>query len=417
MKRRVDRGSTDPTLGRAFLAAVHGLTKPPGDPEAAEAVDELVARFDVLLEQGGRMLQLLLVDGEARIGGIALELDSATFGMVADLTTVLGAVGVGGVTLTKGFRRAQWEAFAAELRDSIAAGANRFQKENHRDIVVHGGGGLRGPTATDPELVALQLLRALLEGAQGILLAREADQAPPVRPLRRLVQDVVDAVRLRGGVFEALTTVRDRGTPLDAPRLRAAVAIDVIGFGLHVGLGNRDLSTLAVAALLRGREAPTAYPGLGGEAMALTLCVRETAAARAGRDAGVPARMLAAAEVYRELTAGSTPRMAPFEALRRMVAGEIPGVAPEVARVFQDYKGAHPVGSSLDLSDGTAAVVVARGSASAGPGAPTVARWAPGSPPTDARLDLATSPGVRLTGPSKTLPGVPDLITVAPPAS
>ncbi len=392
--------SIDLTIGTVLLQTLHGLTKAGADADELERLkDVLLAQFDVFLELGGAEVELAVTENEARIGGVPMELDVATYGLVADLGATLKELSITGVTLTRKLRRGQVDAFVAGFLESTAAGARRFEPTAHPDVVVAGGsagGGEWVPTEVDE--IVVDVYRALLDATDGLLRAHDAGEDAPLVPVKRVLVQLIDAMRSHGAVVQLLTTLRDRTRPLDRGRLRAAVAIDAVGFGLYIRLPPADLMTLAVSALLAGTAEegrPFFRAGLGASAMAITLCVEDARSARSGGEAGVPGRMLAAAETYQDLIAGEGVRLIPADALEEMTSGDIPGLDAELAGLFVASKGDQPLGSVMKMPDGKSAMVVSQGVDEDGRAAPIVARYTVEGGLADEQLDVGTMPGLQ----------------------
>jgi hypothetical protein len=85
-------------------------------------------------------------------------------------------------------------------------------------------------------------------------------------------------------------------------------------------------------------------------------------------------RIIAAAEAYDTLVTDTVDRaaMLPGAALREVWRGRARRFDPVVVQALVNVMGRHPVGSTLQLSDGSAAVVIARGPGAAGFDRPTV---------------------------------------------
>jgi hypothetical protein len=404
-------------MGLVLLDSMHGITRAlqgsETNDELEEVTDVLLAEFDVFLELGGTQVKLQLSDGEAYIDGRPIEKDVDVYAKVTDLTACLGQFGVGDVAITAGLDRAQLDAFTEELKESLRVGSSQFQEGTHPDLLLAKGGGKSMATFRfEPDRLAILLHSSFLASVEEIYRRHDEGESPSLLPVRRILQFIIQAMREQSGIFQVLTTLRDPGTPLGRSRLRTAIAIEAIGFGLFAGLPNLDLMILALSAILRGLsgDAPFTYPRLGTETMALVLCVRDTRAVRDGGSGGVPGRMLAVVEVYQELIAGTAAAIAPSEALRRMATGTLKGVGSGSADAFEGYKGTHPLGSAIQLSDGSLAIVVSQGDEPIGRDAPTVARYSPGAGLSKDWVDLRETPGLRITG-AATHPGLQLLAT------
>jgi hypothetical protein len=366
-----------------------------------------VTQFEGFWEIGGEKVTLQMLEEEAFVNGRLIKMDALIYDKATDLAKKLREFDVGEIKVTRGFNRDQLEAFTLEFAESLRTGTSRFEEGTHPDIrLAKGGGRSMASVRFEPDRLAIWLYSSFLGLVDRLYRAHAAGETPSLLPVRRMLQLIIDAMRKHGGIFQLLTTLRDATKPLDRARLRAAIAIDAIGYGLFVGLGNVDILTLSLSGLLGGLSdsddaeeavAPLfAYPGLGTGAMVLILCVHDTRKARMDEPAGVPGRMLAVVEAYQELTAGSAPSIAPTEALQDMADGYVEGVERGPAIVFMGYKGVYPLGCAVELSDGSLAIVVSQGDDEEGRDEPTIARYSASGLSED-WIDLRATPGLQIT--------------------
>ncbi len=382
-------------MGMVLMESVYGMTRvlrlyETNNTAVVRLKDQLIDAFAGFWQGGAQEVKLQLLQDEAFINGKLIKMDAGIYEKATDLARRLGEFGIGEIAVTSGFDRDQLEAFTTGFAESMRTGTNLFDGSAHPDIrLAEASGRSMASFRFEPDRLAIWLYSSFLDLVSRLYVAHAAGETPSLLPVRRLLQIMIDTMKHHGGIFQLLTTVRDARRPLDRARLRAAIAIDAIGFGLFVGLGNADIMTLSLSGLLGGLSdsedpddgvAPLFhYPGLGTSAMVLMLCVYDTRKARLGQPAGVPGRMLAVVEAYQLLTAGTPEPLAAADALDRMAAGEIEGVQRGPATVFLGYKGRHPLGSAVTLSDGSTAVVVSQGDDPEGRDVPVVARYEPGS--------------------------------------
>jgi hypothetical protein len=392
-------------VGLALLESVYGMTRvlklyEANNRAVVRLKDRLMEDFSGFWEMGGQEVKLQLLAEEAFINGKLIRMDASIYEKATDLAAGLDGFGVGEIAITSGVTRDQLEAFTLAFAESMRSGTNQFDAAAHPDIrLAKASGRSMASFRFEPDRLAIWLYSSFLDLVGRLYSAHAAGETPSLLPVRRMLQLIIDTMRNHGGIFQLLTTIRDATKPLDRARLRAAIAVDSIGFGLFVGLGNVDIMTLALSGLLGGLSASDdpdegvaplfAYPGLGSGAMGLILCVHDTRKARLGQSAGVPGRMLAVIEAYQLLTAGTTESVPAGEALRRMAAGEVAGVERGPATVFLGYKGAYPLGSAVTLSDGSTAIVVSQGTDPDARDTPSVARYARGKGLSEDWLDLS----------------------------
>ncbi len=400
-------------IGMVLLESLYGMTRvlrlyETNNSAVVRLKDRLVEEFDAFWAKGGHEVKLQLLQDEAFINAKLIKMDAGIYEKATDLAKRLDEYGVGEVAVTSGFNRDQLEVFTAEFAESMRSGVNRFSEGTHPDIrLAKASGRSMASFRFEPDRLAIWLYSSFLDLVSRLYAAHAAGETPSLLPVRRLLQIMIDTMRNHGGIFQLLTTVRDARKPLDRARLRAAIAIEAIGFGLFVGLGNGDIMTLALSGLLGGLSASKdpdegvaplfRYPGLGTSAMVLMLCVHDTRKARLGQPAGVPGRMLAVVEAYQLLIAGTAEPLAASDALDRMAAGEIQGVERGPATVFLGYKGRYPLGSAVTLSDGTTAVVVSQGDDPEGRDTPVVAEYSEDAGLAERWLDLRGA-SVHITG-------------------
>ena len=384
-------------MGLALLDSLYGMTRvlrlyETNNSAVVRLKDQLRESLAQFWEAGGEEVKLQLLEDEAFVNGRLMRMDATIYEKATDLAARLGAYEIGEVAVTSGLTPAQLEAFTTEFAESMRTGSDCFMEGTHPDIrLAKATGRSMASVRFEPDRLAIWLYSSFLGLVERLYAAHKRGENPSLLPVRRMLQLIIDAMRNHGGIFQLLTTVRDARKPLGPAALRVAVAVDAVGFGLFVGLGNVDIMTLSLSGLLGGLStskdpdeavAPLfSYPGLGTSAMVLILCVHDTRKARLGEPAGVPGRMLAVVEAYQLLTTGTDQPMCAGAALTAMAAGEIEGVERGPATVFRGYKGTHPLGSAVRMSDGSLGVVVSQGEDPEGRDEPSVARYH------DGRLD------------------------------
>ncbi len=406
------RAEDGPDVIRAQLAgvdvitALHGLTRvltlyEPNNSAVRRLVDtlaETVARF---FAEGGGVLKLQLHADECFVNGKLLRVDAALYERAQQLAESLGRFDLGEVTFEGGARE-PIEAFVDDFAASLKSGQSYLAAGGYETVKVRKSTGRSiASFRFEPDRLAIWLYAGLLDVVERLYREYRQGNTPSLLPVRRLLQLLIDSARSLGGIYQVLAVMRDPKLRLSLPRVRTAMAVDAVGFGLFMGLRNTELMTLALSALLgalskssdpdEATEPLFSYPGLGSSAMVLILAVHDTRTALQGMPAGMPGRMLAAVEVYGRMTWRPKDPVAPADALMAMASGEAGGVDPAMGKLFAAYKGGLPLGSVVTLSDGRTGVVLAQEDKRR----PLVGIVA-GGKLTD-RVDLAANPGLEVT--------------------
>ena len=377
--------------GGEVLALVHRMVRLVGLYEANNSavgtvLDDLAVALERWFAEGEEELALRLLTDECFVNGRLLKLDPALYGRVTDLSSVLGRYEIGAVTFASACTRDDLEALCQGAAASLRAGESRFPPDGYPNVRL---GPIEGSSVASfrfqPDRLALSLYSSLLDVIDRLYDEQAEGRSPSLLPVRRLLQMMIDTMREHSGIYQMLTTVRDPEGTLSRSRQRAALAVDLMGVGMFIGLGNNELMTLALAGLLAGLsdatdpEAATAplfeLPGLGTTGLALVETVADARRAGGGGAHTPGGKLLAIAERYHQLTsiASQDGSMAPAAALAMMKAGQVPGADPEVSNVFAHFKGPYPLGSPVRLADGTEALVVSQGATPRGKVRPSVA--------------------------------------------
>ena len=380
-----------PEDGAEVLALVHRMVRLVGLYEAnnkavllvLESLSEVLARW---FARGETEFQLRLLADECFINGRLLKLGPALYGRTTDLSALLGRFGVGAITFTTGCSRADLDELCAGVAASLRAAESRLPEDGYARVRL---GPIEGSSVASfrfqPDRLALSLYSSLLDVIDRLYAEQDEGRSPSLLPVRRLLQMMIDTMREHSGIYQMLTTVRDPSGTLSRSRLRAALAVDLMGTGMFIGLGNNELLTLALAGLVAGLsdasdpEAATAplfdLPGLGTTGLALVETVAGARRSTAGGESGPRGKLLAVAERYHQLTsvAAQNGALAPAAALAMMKAGQVPGADPALSNLFAYFKGPFPLGSPVRLADGTEALVVSQGKTGRGKLRPTVA--------------------------------------------
>jgi len=380
-----------PESGAEVLALVHRMVRLVGLYEAnnkavllvLESLSEVLAKW---FAQGETEFQLRLLADECFINGRLLKLGPTLYGRTTDLSSLLGRFGVGAITFTTGCTRVDLDEVCAGVAASLRAAESRFPEGGYPRVRL---GPIEGSSVASfrfqPDRLALSLYSSLLDVIDRLYAEQDEGRSPSLLPVRRLLQMMIDTMREHSGIYQMLTTVRDPSGTLSRSRLPAAQAVDLMGAGMFIGLGNNELLTLALAGLVAGLsdavdpEAATAplfdLPGLGTTGLALVETVAGARRLTAGGESGPRGKLLAVAERYHQLTsvAAQNGALAPAAALAMMKAGQVPGADPELSNLFAYFKGPFPLGSPVRLADGTEALVVSQGTTGRGKLRPSVA--------------------------------------------
>ncbi len=416
------------------IVALHGLTRvltlyEPNNSAVLRLVTTLTDTVTKFFAEGGEVLKLQLLEDECFVNGKLLKVDAALYDRAQDLGKTLGRFEVGVVEFQPGTGPEQIQAFVADFGASLKSGRRSMPEGGYDTIRLERSAGRSiASFRFEPDRLAIWLYAGLLEVVERLYSEHRQGNTPSLLPVRRLLQLLIDSARSLGGIYQVLSTMKDPNVSLTRPRIRTAMAVDAVGFGIFMGLRNTELMTLALSALLGGLSRTTdpdeaveplfSYPGLGGSAMVLILAVHDTRTALRGAPAGVPGRMLAAVEMFHRHTANPREPKAPADVLTGLRQGEIAGCDPAMGKLFAAYKGRYPLGSAVRLSDGRLGVVISQGDTQASKTRPTVGivRGVELGDRVDLRehesLEIAATPSAADAGLDLTR-----LTSVAPPAS
>lgn len=395
--------------GATLLTALHALTRALTLYDANNAaVERIIGELEACLlgwfGAGGESLRLQAVDDEVFVNGRLLKVDATIYDRVTELSERLGAFGVGDLRFGPELDRAGLEAFVAALADCLRANSGDLSGQGWPGIDLAASEGRSiASFRFQPDRLAVWLYGSLLEVVVSIYEQHRAGEAPSLLPLKRTLQLVIDNMRDHGAIYQLLSAVHDPRQPPSVAHVRARISVDLIGFGLWVGLSAEEVMTLALGGALGGltdAQTPDAavtvlvrYRGLGAAAVPLTLLLHDARATRGGKRSGVPGRILGMVEEYWHHITAAEGRgaRAPARILAGMREGQVRWIAPELARLFAAWKGPYPLGTLVVLSDDQPAVVTAQGPGPQGKARPTVARLSPDGELVD-RIDLAQHP-------------------------
>ena len=417
--------------GADTLVALHGLTRvltlyEPNNTAVTRLVATLTDTVMKFFTDGGDVLKLQLLEDECFVNGKLLRVEATLYDRAQDLASILGQFDIGEVEFRENTNADELAVFVADFAQSLKSG-KRSMPEGGYDTIALGRSAGRSIASFrfEPDRLAIWLYAGLLDVVDRLYAEYAAGNTPSLLPVRRLLQLLIDGARSLGGIYQVLAVMKDPSVALTLPRLRTAMAVDSVGFGIFMGLRNTELMTLALSALLGGLSRTSdpdqaveplfSYPGLGGSAMVLILAVHDTKTALQGSPAGVPGRMLAAVECFHRHTANPKAPRAPAAVLADLAGDAIEGCDVGMGKLFAAYKGRYPLGSAVKLSDGRLGVVLSHGTEQAGKTRPTVGIVA-GTQLTD-RVDLATNVALQVAATPTPLEAGLDLTKLTSPAA
>lgn len=367
-------------------------------------VEGVASTLETHRAHGGGTLELALLAEEFFVNGSLLAVDPRLYERATELARGLDRFRIGSIAFGADCERAVLTRFATDWAASLRAGKSAFAEAGYPGITLSAAQGVSiASFRFDPDRLALWLYASLLDLAEEIAADFAAGVTPSLLQVRRLLQLAIDGLARHAAVYELLAAARNPAHPLRGERLRVAIAVEAIGFGHHLGLSKRRLMTLGLGGLLGGLAASLdpdravepllGFPGLGDAAPALVVAVHDARRVRAGGEGGLAGQVLALAERYVDECGGADGSPAPNPAV---VVERLAAKTGALEARFAAYKGRHPLGSPVALSDGSVAVVLTRG-AGGDPACPVVARWrepaALGEP-----IELAEQDELSITG-------------------
>ena len=375
--------------GSQVLLQLQGLTRAvvlyePNNETVTRLIDMLETSLTEFLGQEEE-LRLQLRTEEFFANGRLLKLDPANYERFSELGETMGRYDAGEIRFEKGVSRAHLEAFVDDLSVAQRSSEGSLKRRYGAMHLATFKGRSMASFRMEPDKLAIWLYSGLLDIVERLYAAHGDGEAPSLLPVRRILQLIIDNMRRHGAIYQLLTNVRDHGQPVDYVRLRVAVCIDALGMGIWLGLDNSQLMILGLAAITAGLSEegePEArlrplfrYAGLAETAMPLVVTVHDAAAARQGKKAGTPGRLLAVVEAFHEAVSRPPPgrKLRPEAAvLADLVADRVEGVHLGAARIFATYKGRYPLGSPVRLDDGRLAIVYSHGEGEPGKARPQV---------------------------------------------
>ncbi len=365
------------TTATEIVALIQGVTRAltlyaPNNDTVTRLIDDLVGALEGHFKGGGEPLHLQLLQHEFFLNGGLLKLDPATWERATMLSEKLIPLKANDLRFDPSLKREAIEAWIRDLSESLPTMTSKFQSDYGGLEVGEAAGAATGTFRFEPDKLAVWLYTSLVELVETLYAEHAEGRAPSLVPLKRTLQLAIDNMATHGAIYQLLTTLHRPGRPPPHPMIRAAVAIEAIGFGLWLRLPRTHLLNLGLAGILGGivesKDPDQAvkpifrYPGLGASAIAQAMVVHDCRSLRAGGDGGVLGRLLGMVETYIEVTLPreQKKRVPPFKALKVMRQGKLKWIEPALIEAFCDYKGPLPLGSMVQLSNKQLGLVLGR---------------------------------------------------------
>lgn len=345
-------GEHDHRRGAEVLRALNALLRHDG---RRGAEDDPVAALRGAIRAGGPggAMTVQYQAGSFFVDSLLVRLDAWTSAPAQELAERLNTLGVQAIRLDAAVSAANLRAFAeawtSALREATTLPSN-----------VEGIRIARRPPA--PEGAAGRALVHYGALVRELEALGELEAGADVLPLRRALQVISEALPPNGRYQLLATAGAQEAT---AAYTAAALAIDAMEFGAWTGLEIREVFELGLSAALaaltpegdpnRCARLLMSLTGLGANAEAAVVSVRDARSARRGRPSAAAGRLIALLERYSERVAGGE---APGDTLTALRSGVDPEVDAGLAALFARWKGPWPLGTPVQLADGALAVVV-----------------------------------------------------------
>jgi hypothetical protein len=399
----LSRGVLNSTFVLCRLAMMHSLNNEAFNKPLAS----MVHTVNTLVSRGG-YFSLKLSGDSFFVNNNMIRLDSASFASAEYLVEVFRRLAVGSITATAPIDGPGLIQFVEALRQ---AELSRDAEERQQALVGRTIGGI----AVRPQSGEVDPLIELKRDAQrnyAVLCVALADVAertkrdrlPPLAKLKRLVQKTADLAAENPAIATALGCHFGEA---EHHKFHAVnVSIFSILLGRAIGLDKKRLSALGLTALLHDmgtQDAPddgsggTEQPQIPGSVGLLTRAgnlseqvINWTVFAYevglytgrhdlhahgyfGGFETGVLARIVAVAHFYERLINRDRAQcLSPHLAVQHVLHRAGRQFDPIVARAFLRAFGIFPVGTVVELDDGSKAIVVRHADAGDRPGKPVV---------------------------------------------
>ena len=375
------------SIGSQLLLGLHTLTRvlllyEVNNAAVGRVIELMNAELTRFFEAGFSEMKLQLLEDEFFVNDRLLRVDAKLYERGCELEKSLKKFTVGEILIERGASVEELTRFVSDL-GACLRGTSEQMPGGHPHITTAKGrqAGAAAAFRFEPDRLAIWMYASLLDTVEKLYAqaadSTQADQDPPsLRPIRRILQMIIDGMRDHGGIYQMLSVVREPDSAPSIAHQRAAICIDAIGLGTFIGLSSNDRMTLALSGLLGGLSDASdpeeavkplmRFRGLADSAMPLVLTVFDTRSARLGKPAGVPGRLLAVVESYHGLISAREPRLSLGAAIQAMALGKVENTEIAMAKVFALYKGRYPIGSVVQLSTGQPGVVLSHQDSDAG---------------------------------------------------
>jgi hypothetical protein len=365
------------------LTTIHSLN----NKAFAKPMETMLRVFEAYRGRGGSFALMLRGDNFF-VNNVMVKLDSASFTAAEYLAPVWEALGIGAITGRGRISEENVKALLEGLLETLQMPTD----QRHGHMVGMDCGPLEVHaelTGGDPLLEVkreAQRLYAILTIAlnEFIELGQEG-RFPPLNRMKRLSQRLVDLAARGPEIVGGLATFHggeehERYHPVN-------VCIIALMIGRAIQMPARDLSILSIAALLHdmgmndgvgpksGRPIPeavdllTRFKGLNEHTLSWTVTADELAMFsryipprpkwyHGGEGPGISSRILNVAHRYERLINAAPERaVSPHTAMLALMQNARKECDPRVVRALYQAFGLFPVGTVVELTDGSLAVV------------------------------------------------------------
>ncbi|MDD5307752.1 MAG: hypothetical protein PHU25_10570 [Deltaproteobacteria bacterium] len=399
----LSRGALNSTFVLCRLAMMHNLN----NEAFKKPLASMVHIVNTHVSRGG-YFSLKLSGDSFFVNNNMIRLDSASFTSAEYLVEVFRRLGMGSITATASIDGQGLIQFIEAVRQAELA---KDAEERKRALVGRtiGGIAVRPQSGEVDPLIELkrdaQRNYAVLAVALADVVGRtKRERLPSLAKLKRLVQKTADLAEENRAIATALGChFGEKEHHLFHP---VNVSIFSILLGQAIGLDRKRLSALGLTALLhdvgtedapddgtRGGEQPqipgsvsllTRAANLSEQVITWTVFAYEVGLYTGrcdlhahgyfgGFETGVLARIVAVAHFYeRMVNRDPAQRLSPHLAVQHVLHRAGRQFDPSVARAFLRAFGIFPVGTVVELDDGSKAIVVGHGDAGDGPRKPLV---------------------------------------------
>lgn len=320
---------------------------------------ELLKQILDSLFSKGSALRLTLREEEFFVNNQLLKVDVQLYKRAKELSVILGELKFNDIHFSIETTKQDVYKFVSDFSKGIKKQKDIFIGKQYGGI---SGKKAQGSSSAafrfEPERLAVWLYAGLLEVTEQLFTVYEKGEAPSLLPIRRSLQMIIDNMKNFGGMYQMLCAFRSPQEERKRVQLRAAIAIDSIGFSLFLGRSNSEVLEIALAGLLAGltdshdpNEATKIlfrFGGLGETALGLVVCIHDAKAGRQGKNISLYGQILLVVEEY-YLRMNQNRKM-PLPKLIYQLLHETSFKTP-LLQLFARYKGPFPIGSFILVDD------------------------------------------------------------------